>query len=373
MKNKPFLPNLEPVLAMGINPETGRPIKMEDPICGLKDAMKKELRVFDQQNAVNRYRWYNLPSGITGQLLEKMLYYRGQVAFFYMKENNTFLVLPYTLSAPEGSTGIDVYGRFTGITPLVFNGAYDSKKEKPFIKGLVKIPQYEIVLPENLTIEKMEDSCVLLSDYTKQISQTNISRQILNDPLLDAMAEAFPMARTALLANSGIRGMRVQDENDQSSVKAASRSITRAALNGDPWIPFVGSVEFQDMTCGTNVMKPEEYLLYMQSLDNFRLGLYGLQSGGIFQKKEHMLQSEQDMNAGNVGLVYQDGLTNRQEFCLIVNSLWGLDIWCESSETVSGVDRDMNGVIQDDQYDGMIPGSGDDSGEGESEGEYDEL
>ena len=42
-------------------------------------ASKKEfaqiIRILDEQDAVNRYRWYNLPDGITSQALERMLYY----------------------------------------------------------------------------------------------------------------------------------------------------------------------------------------------------------------------------------------------------------------------------------------------------------
>ncbi len=348
-KNNAYMPDINTVISMGINPKTGLPYKMGGDPVHLKEDIKRVLRVLDEQNALNRYTWYNLPSGLDGQLLERILYYKGQAAFFYMKENDTFYFLPYSLSAPEDSSGIDIYGRFTGITPLTFNGTFDDKKDKPFIQGMIKLPKYEVILPEDLEIDDLDKGCVLLSDYSKQLSQTNISRQILNDPILDAMSEAFPMARTALLANSGIKGMRVNDADQQAQVKAASRSITNAALTGDPWIPYVGNVEFQDMTNSGAPYSPEDYLMYLQSLDNFRLGLYGLDNPGVFQKKDHMLQDEQDMNAGNNSLVYADGLVIRQRFCDIVNSIWGLGIWCDSSEIVSMVDNDGDGRIQNSQ------------------------
>lgn len=233
-----------------------------------------------------------------------------------METDNTFYFLPYAL---DGS--IDVYGRFKGVTPLPFNGTAQDKKDA-WITGLTKIPVYEV---KEVDLDTFLDGCVLLSDYSKQISQTNIPRQTLQEPILDAMAEAFPLARTSLIANSGIKGMRVNDEDQQATVKAASRSITRAALNGDIWIPIVGNIEFQELTDGS-ALKSEEFLLYMQALDNFRLSLYGLDNGGLFQKKSHMLEAEQEMNAGNVGLVYQDGLALRQKFCNLVNSIWGLGI-----------------------------------------------
>lgn len=340
MANNAKLPDLNTLIQAGIDPKTGLPIRVDEEKCTLKNDIRRTLRILDEQNAINRYTWFNLPNGLDGQLIERILYYKGQGMFFYMETDNTFYFLPYAL---DGS--IDVYGRFKAVTPLPFNGTAQDKKDA-WITGLTKIPVYEVNL--DVDLDTFLDGCVLLSDYSKQISQTNIPRQTLQEPILDAMAEAFPLARTSLIANSGIKGMRVNDEDQQSTVKAASRSITRAALNGDIWIPVVGNIEFQELTDGS-ALKSEEFLLYMQALDNFRLSLYGLDNGGLFQKKSHMLEAEQEMNAGNVGLVYQDGLALRQKFCNLVNSIWGLGIWVEPSETVLNLDYDQDGDIDDDK------------------------
>lgn len=339
MANNAKLPDINTLIQAGIDPKTGLPIRVDEEKCTLKNDIRRVLRVLDEQNAINRYTWFNLPNGLDGQLIERILYYKGQGMFFYMETDNTFYFLPYAL---DGS--IDVYGRFKAVTPLPFNGTAQDKKDA-WITGLTKIPVYEV---KEVDLDTFLDGCVLLSDYSKQISQTNIPRQTLQEPVLDAMAEAFPLARTSLIANSGIKGMRVNDEDQQASVKAASKSITRAALNGDIWIPIVGNIEFQELTDGS-ALKSEEYLLYMQALDNFRLSLYGLDNGGLFQKKSHMLEAEQEMNAGNVGLVYQDGLALRQKFCNLVNSIWGLGIWVEPSETVLNLDYDQDGDIDDDK------------------------
>lgn len=340
MANNARLPDINTLIQAGIDPKTGLPIRVDEEKCTLKNDIRRTLRILDEQNAINRYTWFNLPNGLDGQLIERILYYKGQGMFFYMETDNTFYFLPYAL---DGS--IDVYGRFKAVTPLPFNGTAQDKKDA-WITGLTKYPVYEVNL--DVDLDTFLDGCVLLSDYSKQISQTNIPRQTLQEPLLDAMAEAFPLARTSLIANSGIKGMRVNDEDQQSTVKAASRSITRAALNGDIWIPIVGNIEFQELTDGS-ALKSEEFLLYMQALDNFRLSLYGLDNGGLFQKKSHMLEAEQEMNAGNVGLVYQDGLSLRQKFCNLVNSIWGLGIWVEPSETVLNLDYDQDGDIDDDK------------------------
>lgn len=334
----------------GINPKTGLPSKVDNKSL-LKENIRKQLRIQDEQVAVNRYQWYNLPSGLDGQLLERILYYKGQGAFFFMPSNGQFYFLPYALSG-----SVDVYGRFMGITPLQFAGGTTtdaSGKEKPWINGLVKAPIYDI--PFEIKEEDITDGCVLLTDYSKQLGETIIPRQIINEPLLDTMAEAIPMARTSLVSNSGVRGIRVQGSDDALNVLNASKTVEKAALNGTPYVPIQASTEFQELS-GGNVLRSEEYLLYLQALDNYRLSLYGLATGGLFQKKSHMLEAEQDMNAGHAKLAYEDGLTIRQKFCDIVNSIYGLGIWCEPSESVIAMDLNGDGIALDELDQSGEPG-----------------
>ena len=216
-KNNAALYDPTMMIQAGINPKTGLPIKYEDGrACALKGSIKKQLRIVDEQNAVNRFTWYNLPEGLNGRLMERILYYRGQGMFFFL--NDKFYFLPYTLDG-----NIDVYGRFTGVTPLPFNGTSNdggSGKEKPWIQGLKFEPIYDIIMPEDYVdknpreiIDKLERSCVLLKDYTEQLAQTNIPRQTINDPILDLMSECFPYMRTALKNSTGVQGMRVGTES----------------------------------------------------------------------------------------------------------------------------------------------------------------
>lgn len=353
-KNNAAMYDVNTIVQAGIDPKTGLPIRMASgDVCQLKNNIRKQLRVMDEQNAINRYTWYNLPKGLNSQLIERILYYKGQGMLFMLQ--GKFYFLPYALSAPEGSTGIDVYGRFTGVTPLPFNGtSNDGKADSPWIRGLVYKPVYEAIdlndfadaKPEEI-VTAIETSCVLLHDYTPQISQTNISRQILNDPILDVMSDCIPFMRTALLNSTGVMGMRVGNEIENASVDAASSAVNRAALEGRKYVGIVGSLDFQELA-GGNVAKAEEFLLAMQGIDNYRLSLYGLDNGGLFQKKSHMLEAEQEMNAGNTGLVAEDGLRNRQEFAVIANSIFGTQIWCEPSECTLGIDRDGDYVAGSD-------------------------
>lgn len=354
----PMLPNLEPFWAAGINPKTGLPAKFSNPVT-LKEDIKKQLRLVDEQDAVNRYVWYNLPMNLPSQEVERMLYYKGQLCFYYDKDLEEFYFMPYAL---DGT--IDFYGRYNTIHPVPMTSGTDDKGSKAQAQYLAEKKLkcvYGIAVDEDNV--DPENSCVLLHDYTKQMSQTIIPRAAVNDPLLDTMAECIPYLRTCLISGSGIKGIRVNDADQAENVHEAARSMKQAALSAEPWIAVEGNVEMQELSDGA-VLKAEEYMLAMQSLDNFRLSTYGIDNGGLFEKKAHELQSEADINGGPVGLILQDGLSIRQNFCNIVNSIWDLGIWCEPAQNVMGMDNDGDGAIDEDNSDGAnsgIEAGGDDN------------
>lgn len=338
----PKIPDLKTLIQAGFDPKTGLPNKIGTKPC-LKENVKKALRLVDEQDAVNRYTWYNLPCNITSQELERMLYYKGQLAFFYMEDLDEFYFMPYAL---DGT--IDFYGRYNTIHPVpMTSGEEKAGKAQAELLSNIKLKcVYGIKLPEELTAEDLTKSAVLLHDYSKQLSQTIIPRQIINDGIIDIEAECIPFMRTALIEETGVMGVRVQDADQAAAVQDGSNSLVNAAMNGDMYVPIVGQMEFQELTNG-GTGKAEDYMLAMQSLDNFRLSLYGIDNGGLFEKKAHELQSEADINGGPVGLVLQDGLSIRQNFANIVNSIWGLGIWCEPAENVMGADLNGDGLMYD--------------------------
>lgn len=341
MAKKPYLPDIDTIIKMGINPKTGLPMKMGNLRCMTKENIKKALRIVDEQDAVNRYKWYGLPGGLTSQELERWLYYRGQLCFFYSKEFDQFYFMGYAMDGE----GPDFYGRYQVIHPIPLSG---SKTQSIYFADKKFKCQYEIVLPDKLTLEDFENSAVLLHDYSKQLGQEIIPRQNVNDGILDIEAECMPYMRTALLMGTGVRGVRINDTDQEDSVREGSRNMTRGALEGDPYVPITGKIEFQELTNGT-VTKAEDYLMSMQAIDNFRLSTYGIDNGGLFDKKSYVNNAQTNMNmaGGNIGLVMQDGLSIRQHFCNVVNSIWGIGIWCEPSEVLSQVDVNGDGVAYD--------------------------
>ena len=224
----PYLPNLEPFVAAGVDLKTGLPNRIAK--FELKDNIKQQLRNIDEQDAVNRYVWYNLPMDLPSQEVERMLYYKGQLCFFYDETLNQFFFMPYAL---DGT--IDFYGRYNRIHPVPMTSGMEDKNKKAkaqyFAEKKLDV-KYGMVDPD----EDIDESkvCVLLYDRSKQLSQTIVPRAQLQDPLLDVMAECIPFLRTSLIAGSGIKGMRVSDGDQAEAVNDASRGLVKAALSGEP-------------------------------------------------------------------------------------------------------------------------------------------
>lgn len=339
----------------GVDPKTKKPDREKDDPLKLKEGFKKVFRIIDEQDAVNRYKWFNLPMDLSSEELERLLYYKGQLCFFYYKELEKFFILPYAL---EGT--IDFYGRYNHVHPVpMATGTDDTKEAKAQYQKTVNLLTTlklkvikEPILPEDLTLEDYLEGCVLLHDYTKQLSQTIIPRQALNDCFIEVASDILPYLNTALLAGTGIKGMRVNDADSKDEADKASKQVKYSALSGKLYNAMISAVDFQDLADGSP-LKTEEFLLALQGIDNMRKGALGIENGGIFQKKAHKLESEQAGNESSVATVFQDGLSIRQRFCIICNSIWGTEMWCEPAESMVQVDLNGDGVTYD--RDGASP------------------
>ena len=96
-----------------------------------------------------------------------------------------------------------------------------------------------------------------------------------------------------MIKNTGISGIRVQSGDESQNVEDANAAVEIAAKTGRPYIPVVGSVDFQDFGSQPGIKTAQEYMLALQSLDNFRLSAYGIENGGPFEKKAHELEEDQ--------------------------------------------------------------------------------
>lgn len=342
-RGKPFLPDIQTLEALGF-PVPGATVLPNEEI-------KKILRNNDEQIHCNRFKWYNLPRGLTGNMIERILYYRGQGVFMYLAPEERFVFLPFCMNG-----GIDIYGRYKAVSPLPFNGtaefktAADARKSKDdltrIMTDIVVNVVYDPVDFEEIlkNPQMLETSGVILSDYTRQLPQTIIPKYKLTESIINYESCVIPFVNTALSNSTGIGGMRVNGQDEQATVELASRQAQFAALTGMKWIPITSPLDIQSLTSDTPA-KAEEFLLAMQSMDNLRLGIHGVENGGLFEKKAHTTDYENSINMGASGFVLRDATWNRQTFATIINSLYGFEVWVEPDEISVGADTNMDGVI----------------------------
>ena len=162
-KGTPKLPDVETLIRAGIDPITRQPTRVVNKK-RVKENLKRALRIIDEQDAVNRYKWYNLPLNISSQELERLLYYKGQLCFFYEKNTEEFYIMPFAL---DGT--IDFYGRYNTIHPVPMScGTEGMEKEQS--KKIKKIYEEQRVLLSMLN-EGIEDRVV-------QIAKTKLAKAI---------------------------------------------------------------------------------------------------------------------------------------------------------------------------------------------------
>lgn len=339
---KAGLTDISLYIQAGINPLTGRPLR--EGISSIEN-FKKLFRIIDEQDAVNRFEWEGLPATINGQQLERLLYYKGQLLFF--KFQGVYYFMPYTL---DGT--IDFYGRYNRVHPVPMTSGTDkgnksdSGRQMSLLATLKIKPIYDlnqIVEGETYETEATptnEAYGVILRDYTNQLPQEILPRYQLNDCLLNLEAECLCYLQTSMIVGSGISGVRVPDTDSQDEVIHGALGLKDYAIKGIPWIPIKGSIEFQELTGGERTAI-QDYFLAMQSLDNLRLSTYGLDNTGVFEKQSHILNEENQINQQKYHYVQIDSLKIREDFCKIVEKLFGVQIKVNipeaNSETIGGV------------------------------------
>ena len=341
-KRGPCIADIATLIRAGIDPKTGAPLKMiSSSASQFSEGAKKIMRIIDEQDAVNRYKWYNLPAGLTSQELERLLYLRGQLVFF--KYEGKFYFMPFAL---DGT--LDFYQRYNSVHPVPLNDGKDKDegKKKAYqalvdLLSTIKLDVYYSVVEDPTKID-VNKAGVILHDYTKQISQEILPRSILNEPLISYEADLLPLSRTALINSTGVRGVRVQDADSAGELKEVSNSVASAALKGELYIPVIAKLQAQELA-GGNSGKVQDYFLALQSVDNLRLSTYGIENGGLFEKKAHVLESEQAMNEKSGAAPLQDGLAIRRHFCNVINSIFKIGAWVD----ISGIESGVGSIVAD--------------------------
>ena len=300
--------------------------------------------IMRQQNMVEtfeRYMWINVPFGLTPDLIERVLFYRGKGVLYFNDKVDKFQFLPFALNGQ-----IDEYGRYMKVNTLPFTGVdtvneKDTKK-KPAnaiyedLRIVYDIPYSKEMIEE---VRKKETVGIILNDSSLSISQNPIIRSNYVQPVLRMMATLMQIINTAMFGNADHNLIQVETESELESINQQIEGINADILRGKRFTPVVGAVPIQPLKTN-NTANLEGLFGTFNSLTNFLKSITGVANAGVFDKKAHLLQEEQKLNGSNSDDIYYNGLRQRQEFCLLVQAYYGYPIWCSSKRAMSEAEEE---------------------------------
>lgn len=299
------------------------------------------LAIMTQQNRIEtleRYNWINVPFGLTPDLIERVLFYRGKGVLYYNDNVGKFQFLPFALNGL-----IDEYGRYLRVNTLPFTGVDEYKQEgikRSDVKANAKKPRYvyqdlDIVydLPydeESLKIIREKKVVgIILNDSSIAVNQQPVIRSLYVEPVLRMLATLMQIINTAMFGAADHTLIQAENESEYASVVNGINAINQDILKGNRFT-VVKSMGALTPLKTSNTADLEGLFGTFNSLTNFLKSITGVANAGVFDKKAHLLQEEQKLNGSNSDDIYYNGLRQRQEFCLMVQAYYGYPIWCES-------------------------------------------
>ena len=288
--------------------------------------------IMQEQNKIEtleRYNWLNLPFGVTADIIERILFYRGKGVLYFNDKIGKFQFLPFALNKT-----IDEYGRYTRCNTLPFTGV-SSKDEKGNKNQMLIYEDLELVydLPYNREmldgIKKKKVVGIILNDSSLGVGQQPIIRSNYVQPILHLMATLMQIINTAMYGAADHNVLQVENESESDEIKEQIDAINQDILRGRRFTPVIGKLPIVPLKT-SNTADLEGLFGTFNSLTNFLKSITGVANAGVFDKKAHLLQEEQKLNGSNSDDIYYNGLRMRQEFCLLLQAYYGYPTWCES-------------------------------------------
>lgn len=332
------------------------------------DSLFAIMREQNMVETLERYMWTNVPFGLTQDLIERLLFFRGKGVFYFNDKVDKFQFLPFALNG-----NIDEYGRYMKCNTLPFTGMDEvpkngkAKKLQPVVYEDLEIV-YDIPYNEEMVknARKRKTVGIVLNDNSLAISQQPIIRSNYVRPVLHMMATLMQIINTAMYGNADHSLIQVQNESELESINQQINAINFDILKGRRFTPVVGELPITPIKT-SNTANLEGLFGTFNSLTNFLKSITGVANAGVFDKKAHLLQEEQRLNGSNSDDIYYNGLRLRQEFCIMVQAYYGYPVWCESKRGMSeaqsenmmtGETTDPDNTQYNDNPGGNVNGNG---------------
>lgn len=306
---------------LGLNEGTNK--TGTNKLVAVKSNMATALQKVDMIQFLERYKWSNLPKGLTQDLIERILYFRGRGVFF--KLGDEYFFLPFGLDGE-----IDTYGRYKGVKPLSFNGTAQIGEEflPSFTLPVIRDPQ----VPE-------DGEAVILYDTSIMLSQYNLPPFYQQMFMISEQADVLVLIKKNMINSTMLHTVVVEDQNQKQFIESQLMNWADENLLKYVTVITKQGLKLEELK---SPAKLETQTLFeaWTSYDNLRKTLIGLRNNGLFQKTAHSLETEVDGQAEQSDAVYKNGLRMRKDFVELVNKKFGLDIVVEECIDEQGAKDD---------------------------------
>lgn len=316
-------------------------------------AIKDNLRIFDQMQFMSRFKWHNLPEGITSEDIERILYFRGSGMLYLDKDLDKFFFLPYAMTSdsitgeeqPTAGATLSFTGKYRKIKPMSFNG--ESSADAAAVnngmppKGASTEDVYlGLIVKNNITdipnILEMDDKqiehliingAVCFYDYTPALSQTITSRSRLSAAFISEMENVIVNLKAAMLNSTGFNLFSTEDpagaELLQLQLDAITQDRHRGQVSGAVSSAFANAKNLQSNAPAAM----REFFNAFEQWDAMRKSMMGIEAGTEPNGTQYNNIAEITMGASATRQVYLNGFFERIKSAAIANMIWGTNIY----------------------------------------------
>ena len=279
---------------------------------------------YDFNQCVSRFKWSNLPNGLTSWNLERMLYFRGSLAGF--KVGGRVYILPYVISGQ-----INPYGLPTKIKPITYNG-------NPVGGEQDSLNNYE--LPVDVKGDANSDyGAVILYDAPPYAPSTKApSRYVLNQIIIKEIADTFARVNINIVVSNKKILLQVKDPKQRDVI---SKELKIAFGSDSPFAVISTPLEAQSIQSSSD-FNADELFNTIKNYDAIRCFMSGIASKNFgTEKKERLVSGELQGSEEQKDLVLDICYEMRKEFADMVNRKFGTNIMVEKRS--DSYEEEVNG------------------------------
>lgn len=285
----------------------------------------KELKEY-----VNRFKWSGLPPGLNSNIIETLVYYKGQVAFFCVGEN--YYILPFVYTGQ-----INHYGIQTRLIPISFNGTVEDDVNN--ITEFAGEREAIVYDKQGIDLDNKDNVAVVMKAGSSIFLNQVLPPIVATDEIRDKLAENTILVRYNLILSQPFKYVSVANESAAKSIQQQVDTLIQDILNGNAVSTIVGQMVFKDVNTEAPKANPQQLWQSFESLDNLRMEYLGILNNGVYEKSERNNTDEVAGKQTVAKLTLNDDLWHRKEFCKLVKKIFDLDIKVEINPDMKPVEK----------------------------------